>query len=949
MNRRLPAADTSRHRYAGAGPLAAAVLAAFLGCGAVAAADSDPAAAARYYEQGRSLFDQDDLETAIIQLKNATAEDPTLVSAHVLLAEAYIRQGNGITAEYELRLAQEHGADRALVVPLLAQAYLQQFKYVELLQELKADGLPPDARTEVLLNRAQAHLEFGELERADQTFIEAAALLPDNPRPIIGRAMAAMRRGDLEAAMTLIDGAIALDAKAAEALNVKASVLHVQGRLEDALATYAQVLEIEPAHREARIARVGLLLDLGRDRETTQDLVYLADRYPNDPRAAYLRAMKLTRAGDAAGARSHLAEAAVELDSYRATLMNGNQQLLMLAGVVNYSLGQFQAAAEYLERYVQRFPSGVGARKLLGAILVARKEIDKALNVLIPAQASAPQDPQLLSLLAGAWMAKGRHDKAATLLEEAAKLPGADAQVRTQLAHSRLTRGDVEGALQVLDEVLERDPRSENAAMLLATVQLRRRNYDEAMAVARGLLAQDPDNLTLLNLVATAQAGKGERDLARRGYAAVLEKDPQFAPARINLAKLDLQERNYDGARERLQAVLKDNPTDQQAFIELARVEQRAGNLRAAIEWLEKARVADTQAIPSRLLLVDLLLQANELERALRAAEEASSRAPEDLTALEMLARVQITRGDKELARVTARRMADVAAFEPRWLQRAAELLFRVGAIGDARYTLDKAIQGDPEFLPARIARTELYLRDGELEEAAKAVAHIREHWPDSAVGPRLAGDLALQRGDTARAVEHYREAFAGDRSTSAIVRLARALVAAGRAEAAVDELRTWTGSHPDDLAVRHALAESLAANGNRDGARLEYEIIVEQTPKDVRALNNLAWLYESAGDPRSEEIARRAHALAGNDGDVQDTLGWILVRRGKAQEGLRHLRDARARNAQSYSIRLHIAQALDALGRPDEARKEIEALLAVETEFEGVEEARALQRKLAN
>lgn len=73
--------------------------------------------------------------------------------------------------------------------------------------------------------------------------------------------------------------------------------------------------------------------------------------------------------------------------------------------------------------------------------------------------------------------------------------------------------------------------------------------------------------------------------------------------------------------------------------------------------------------------------------------------------------------------------------------------------------------------------------------------------------------------------------------------------------------------------------------------------------------------------DPRAQETAEKAVQLSPNHPAYADTLGWILVGKGRTEAGLRYLREARLRSPEDAEIRFHLAYALNKIDRKDEAR----------------------------
>lgn len=89
-----------------------------------------------------------------------------------------------------------------------------------------------------------------------------------------------------------------------------------------------------------------------------------------------------------------------------------------------------------------------------------------------------------------------------------------------------------------------------------------------------------------------------------------------------------------------------------------------------------------------------------------------------------------------------------------------------------------------------------------------------------------------------------------------------------------------------------------------------------------------------------------RAYDLLPADAGVNDTFGWVLINLSQTEDGLRYLREARARAAAVPEIRFHLAVALHLQGRTKEALAELNEALRSDRDFEGKDQALALQRE---
>ncbi len=907
---------------------------------------ADSTRASQLYEDGVVRQRQGDLKGAVVQLKNALQQDTSLLPARMLLGTVYLQLGNGAAAQHELELATRLGADRMLTAVPFAQSLLLQSKYSELLERVQTDGFDRALESKLLVLRGHAQAELGNLTDAEQAFGRAARLDPDAAGPQVAQAMLLLRRGHPEQAQTLVDKALLLDGDSADVWSVKASIEHAMGNAEPALAAYAKVLALQPRNLDARIARAGLWIDTHHRAEAGKDIQFLKAEFPADPRAYYLDSLLLQQAGNAAGARDALQRASAALARIKPEELQRRAPLLLLAGLVHYSLGEYERAVEYLTSYIYRYPGQPGARKVLGAALLASGDHFRAIDVLEPALRAMPNDFRTMELLGLAYMRRGWHVQAAELLDRSAQMNAGSPGVRVDAALNRLAAGD-EGAAAELEKVFDEHEEQSGAGILAALSYLRKGEPAQALGIARRLEQREPKNMTVLSLLASAQVGNGKLAEARTTLEGMLDRDPTFVPARLNLARLELMQGNADAARARLQDLLKDDSANAPAMVELARASADEGDQPTAVRWLEKARAAAPDYVPASVTLVDLHLRAGRAKEALAVAKEAAARLPDNLELVLALARSALAAGDNKQAKSVLSTRAYLAGFDGKWLYRIAQLQRAAGAPIEAVYSLQKAAKGDPDSLSVQIALADTLLSSDRLDEAAGVAATLLRRHPDAAAGDRIAGDIAFRRRQYAQALQHYRAAVAHEPSTALAIRIYNAERQLDRLKDGIAYLEQWLQRRPHDSAVRQALAEAYVRAGRHSDAEAEFRHLLREQPKNVSVMNNLAYLLLESEPGNARELATRAHGIAPDDASVNDTLGWILVRQGDARGGLTYLREAQYRDAANPEIRYHLAVALDALGRRDEARVELRQALASNDQFAAAPDARQLLERL--
>ena len=122
------------------------------------------------------------------------------------------------------------------------------------------------------------------------------------------------------------------------------------------------------------------------------------------------------------------------------------------------------------------------------------------------------------------------------------------------------------------------------------------------------------------------------------------------------------------------------------------------------------------------------------------------------------------------------------------------------------------------------------------------------------------------------------------------------------------------------------------------------HQKLKEQDGNNPMILNNLAWLYQSVGDPRALAEARRAYELSPRAAVVKDTYGWVLVSQGSVDQGVKLLEEATALAPDEPEIQYHLALGRVKQGRKDDACALLETIMESDADFHQREDARKLK-----
>jgi cellulose synthase operon protein C len=903
--------------------------------------------ASQLYEEALQRFEQKDLPGAIIQLKNAIKADRKLLPVHVLLGKALLANGDVGQAEVAFTEALSLGVNRAEVVVPLARAVIAQAKQQQLVDQPRfaIAGLPAPVQSQLLLLRATSMSDLGDSRSALKAIDEARALDPTSPEPWLSEIPVRIRARQMREAVAASDKALSLGPATAEGLYLRGTIAHAQGDLASALAHYDQTLILDPAHAEALVARAGLAVDQRRTPQARADVADLLKAAPRDPRGAYLKALLDEREGKTADARKALNDVTNLLDPIPMEYFKYRPQALLLGGLAHYGLNQREKAKPYLEM-VQRLQANSPVSKLLAQIYLSEKNVDRAIESLDLYLKTSPGDSQAVLLLASAHLSQGRHARAAQLMQSA--LRGQDLpSYHAVLGISLVGGGKFADGARELESAFAKDSTQVQAGVALTTLYLKSRQPAKAVAVARVLTKQQPSNAGLQNLLGNALMDSGDAGAAKQAFELASKLDPSFTSPQVNLARMDIEARAFDSAGTRLTAVLKIDDKNVEALLEQGVLQERRGRMAEAQRSLEKAadHSGPTELQPA-LALVDFLLRTAQPEAAREATRRLTSKAPEAVPVLLVLARTSMANGDAATARTTLTRATTLANFDAPVQLQIATMQLGAGSLAGAAHSLEKALTERPNFLPAEALMTEVDLRQG---DAAKAEARARQlvaKYPKSGVGHALLGDIALSRQQPAVAVAAFRQAHLLEQSTESLLRVHKSLTRTDPT-AASQLAEQWLRARPRDTAVRRVVADGYARAGNLAAARAAYESIIRTQPDDAESLNNLAQVLILSNDPGAQKMAELALQKQPGSPHILGTAGWAAHKAGQEDRALQLLRDARLRDPNNPDTRYYLGAVLAHIGRNSEAKEELQSALRVSRDFATAGDAEKLLASL--
>ncbi|MGC4028622.1 MAG: tetratricopeptide repeat protein [Steroidobacteraceae bacterium] len=435
--------------------------------------------------------------------------------------------------------------------------------------------------------------------------------------------------------------------------------------------------------------------------------------------------------------------------------------------------------------------------------------------------------------------------------------------------------------------------------------------------------------------LATAQAAA-----ARWRELAPYSGEASLAAALVALKRYDLAD-----ARQALAAWRDSGAAGSQDPLRFAELLEQETSATAVYQVFSQVLVGEDPTAEVRLAQARLALGAQDMAAAIKAAQQARALDSGLVEAASIELRARSVLGEHDAAIAGARALGDALEGDNAFL--VADLLIAADRQGEAREELER-LSAQPETkLGAEHRLVGLAFEAGDYEAAGQRLEALVSARNATAVTYYYLAQLAERRGDILRAAQTYQllvDTPIALRARTAIARLmlrrgsrdgamrlldeyvaqkpesavevgvtrAQLLAQNGDIEVALAGLDDLLQRYPDHPDLIYQRATVLAAGKRSREAIAELEKLYRQRPDDPQVSNALGFTMADSNQrlSRAEQLVQRALKVSPDSPAIQDSMGWVLFRRGHVKESLPVLERAWF-NSKDAEIAAHFGEAL--------------------------------------
>ena len=409
----------------------------------------------------------------------------------------------------------------------------------------------------------------------------------------------------------------------------------------EAISEFEKAIPLDPTSGQLRVEFAETLWEAGENRRAIQECQEAIKLDPESSAAHFLmgRIYSTLRTTN----QAQVLDQAIEEFERTVELEPNHVQALYDLGRLHLAKKNYQKAVDILDRLSQLQPWISQAYLLKARAHIELDEVQEAIESLERSLAYDETNLENLKLLGNLYEQTGQREKARELYSRSLDST-TDTDIRFRLALLLTDQNQFVEAISILQELVENFPKNVRINISLARALRGNKKYAKAAEVIKRALQDDPNHYGLNYELAELMSLLGERQEAIKRFLHLRdmsESNQRINAIEINLALLYQRTRQFDKAVELFRAVIRKNPDDEIAKLRVVYALKDAGRFKEALslsEQLLKGTISQTyEEHPNKTYLVvahaQMLSANDQLEKAaaLLNNQIAQSSSPEEL------------------------------------------------------------------------------------------------------------------------------------------------------------------------------------------------------------------------------------------------------------------------------------------------------------------------------
>ncbi|MFO7885952.1 MAG: tetratricopeptide repeat protein [Desulfobacteraceae bacterium] len=652
----------------------------------------------------------------------------------------------------------------------------------------------------VIFELAETLVLLKEINKAVRHYELAARINPDNIIAHLRLGQIFLKTGELLKAKNAVSHVIDISPESIEAYHLLSGIQIQERDLDSALGTLEKAAEIAPDNIKTLVSLAQL---------------YIRSDQPHKAEQAYLKAIALdSRLRSPYTALCRLYAARQQWDKIEALL----KRVVATPGIkaekftdlASFYEGrqQFDLAEANLLAAIEHEPDHTGPLMSLAEFYVRQNKKEKALKVMETARSKNKDTALVETGFAQIYLRYNMIDKAEEAVDRALAQNSEFVDALFQKGRIVMEKNEFSKAIDLFDQVLDIKQVHAPAHYYKALCIERRggspRPEEKLFRAAAGML-DDPE--------------KFEKDLVKKNLMAAVLINPGYLEARTKLAEIYILEKNGVKAKQELREIFRIAPPNLKTLALQAGVNLLEGKIKQAENIYQSILDQKPDYLPGHLRLGLLYKSQGERQKALDHFQRALALYPEQTGIARLI--VDVLTDQKEFDRAAAvidqQKQSTAEPLTIAWLLTLKGNVFlKQGRIDMAENAFQEAVETAPDMVPPRIHLAEILMQKNRLDQAMAAYKKVESIKPDHIPALMALGYLSDIRGDLDQAEAYYTKIL---------------------------DIDPGHGLAANNLA--YLLTEK---GGSLDKALQLARMAREKRPKDPNVIDTMGWVYYHKG-----------------------------------------------------------------------------------------------------
>lgn len=655
----------------------------------------------------------------------------------------------------------------------------------------------------------------------------------------------------------------------------------------------------------------------------------------------------------------------------------GNPHIISQLALLNYEEGRFGRAGPLLLKARELEPENLQIRSKLAQAYFSASDLKQAREEALFILNKDPYNDEALLVYAETATSKDDFKESRKYIDDHLQ-SNATSGLFVSSGVLNFRQSDFKAAEADMQKALSMDEKVGAAYSILSLISVAQKDLAKAELNLKKAADVSPVRSTQRLQYASFKLQSKAYDEARQYVSDILKSAPDFIPALIAKAEIELAADKYDDCKDIIERIFLRDPGNDQALFISARLKMKKNEIGEAIKDLEKYTSMHPQYVSGLHQLASAYLAQGDGVKALATVSKAVTLNPNYTPAKLLLSELQIGRGDinpaisnlRELiqkdpststayfllanAYVAQKKYEDALGMyqilirgmpnnpEPHFL--AGMVYVQKNMKVEARQEFEKVLTMDTKNALALEQLVNLDLVDKKYKEAEELVNKQAD--PKSAdLHLFLAKIYAEQKQYKPCEAELLKAIEIQPDSRASYFLLAKMYVESNQVKQGIETLEKIVKKNPQDTSALMLIGMIYEQNNQFNEAKEAYERVLKIKPDFSVALNNLASIYcdhEGKLD-EAQALIQKAKEPQPNDPYVNDTLGWVLYKKGDYKTAFTLFQATAPNLPRNPQAQFHLAAAAYMMGQLEVAKPILEVLSKYNKDFTGKNEAQKM------